>query len=258
MQVHYGFEHTDTIRRPIATVGSYDGIHYGHRAILDRLTELARERHGESTVITFDPHPRTVVGNAPVALLTPLPEKLEILAGLGIDHTIVVPFTLEFSRMSYQEFVLKDLVGQLHIDTLLVGYNHHLGHNRSGGYDELLALSKTCGFDLQIMPQKQLDAHHVSSTVIRQLILQGQIHEAEHLLERAYHIDGVVDRHGAVSGIDPHKLIPAEGLYAVTCTPKTDKDPSYDATLSIGPDRKLSLSRPDFPLPSGETTIEFR
>lgn len=258
MQVHYGFDHTTSIHNPIATVGSYDGIHYGHRAILDRLNELARERHGESTVITFDPHPRTIVSKEPVLLLTPLAEKLEILASTGIDHTIVVSFTHEFSQMSYQDFVRKDLVEQLHINTLLIGYNHHLGHNRSGGYDELLKLSKTYGFDLQIMPQKQLDARHVSSTVIRQMILQGQVHEAGHLLGRAYRVDGVVDPIGSISRIDPNKMIPAEGHYEVTCIPKTDKSRSYNAWLEIGPERKLTLSTRNSSLATGETTIEFR
>lgn len=259
MQVHYGFDRTTTtIPRPIATVGSYDGVHYGHRAILDRLNELARERQGESTVITFDPHPRTVVSNEPIELLTPLPEKLEILESTGIDHTIIVPFTREFSRMSYQDFVRDDLVGKLHIDTLLIGYNHHLGHNRSGGYDQLLALSKTYGFDLQIMSQKQLGAQHVSSTVIRRMIRCGQLHEAERLLGRAFRIKGYVDRSGAITGTDPCKIIPPEGRYNVTCIPDTDKNQTYTASLIIGPERKLSLQLPSPTHPTGTTTIEFR
>ena len=259
MQVHYGFDQTTTtIPRPIATVGSYDGVHYGHRAILDRLNELARERQGESTVITFDPHPRTVVSDEPIELLTPLPEKLEILESTGIDHTIVVPFTSEFSRMSYQDFVRDDLVGRLHIDTLLIGYNHHLGHNRSGGYDELLELSQSFGFDLQIMPQKQLDAQHVSSTVIRRMILCGQLHEAERLLGRAFRIKGSVDRSGAITGTDPCKIIPPEGRYNVTCIPDADKNQTYTASLTIGPERKLSLQVPLSTFPTGTTSIEFR
>ena len=259
MQVHYGFDRTTTtILRPIATVGSYDGIHYGHRAILDRLNELARERQGESTVITFDPHPRTVVSDEPVELLTPLPEKLEILESTGIDHTIIVPFTREFSRMSYQDFVRNDLVGRLHIDTLLIGYNHHLGHNRSGGYDELLELSQSFGFDLQIMPQKQLDAQHVSSTVIRRMIQEHQMQEAERLLGRAYRIRGHVDHSGTITGIDPCKLIPPEGHYNVTCIPDADKTQTYTASLTIGPERKLSLQLSSPTYPTGTTSIEFR
>lgn len=259
MQVHYGFDQTTTtIPRPVATVGSYDGVHYGHRAILDRLNELARERQGQSTVITFDPHPRTVVSDEPVELLTPLPEKLEILESTGIDHTIVVPFTREFSRMSYQDFVRDDLVGKLHIDTLLIGYNHHLGHNRSGGYDQLLALSRTYGFDLQIMSQKQLDTQHVSSTVIRRMVLCGQLHEAGRLLGRAFRIKGSVDRSGAVTGIAPCKIIPPEGRYNVTCIPDADKNQNYTASLTIGPKRKLSLQIPSSTFPTGTTTIEFR
>lgn len=259
MQVHYGFDQTTTtILRPIATVGSYDGIHYGHRAILDRLNELARERQGESTVITFDPHPRTVVSDEPVELLTPLPEKLEILESTGIDHTIIVPFTREFSRMSYQDFVRNDLVGRLHIDTLLIGYNHHLGHNRSGGYDELLELSQSFGFDLQIMPQKQLDAQHVSSTVIRRMIQEHQMQEAERLLGRAYRIRGHVDHSGTITGIDPCKLIPPEGHYNVTCIPDADKTQTYTASLTIGPERKLSLQLSSPTYPTGTTSIEFR
>lgn len=166
MLIHRNFDSLPPIRRPAATIGSYDGVHAGHRAILGRIVDIARERGGESVVVTFDPHPRSVVGSAPVMLLNTLPEKLALLAGTGIDHAVVVDFTPEFSRLSMEEFVERDLVGRLHVDTLLVGYNHHLGRDKRGDFDSLSELGRRSGFDVRMMPRQDVDAHKVSSTVI--------------------------------------------------------------------------------------------
>ena len=173
MLIHRNFDSLPPIRRPAATIGSYDGVHAGHRAILGRIADIARERGGESVVVTFDPHPRSVVGSAPVMLLNTLPEKLALLAGTGIDHAVVVDFTPEFSRLSMEEFVERDLVGRLHVDTLLVGYNHHLGRDKRGDFDSLSELGRRSGFDVRMMPRQDVDAHKVSSTVIRGLVAGG-------------------------------------------------------------------------------------
>ena len=133
MRVFNGFEHTAYIPRPVVTIGSYDGVHRGHREILSHLEALARARKGESVVVTFHPHPRLVLGRGEgLRLLTTLPEKLELLEQAGIDNVIVAPFTESFSRLGAEEFIRDYLVETLHLDTLAVGYNHHLGHNQQG------------------------------------------------------------------------------------------------------------------------------
>ena len=212
MLIHRNFDSLPPIRRPAATIGSYDGVHAGHRAILGRIVDIARERGGESVVVTFDPHPRSVVGSAPVMLLNTLPEKLALLAGTGIDHAVVVDFTPEFSRLSMEEFVERDLVGRLHVDTLLVGYNHHLGRDKRGDFDSLSELGRRSGFDVRMMPRQDVDAHKVSSTVIRQLVGEGKMARAARLLAHPYLVIGRALRN-RIRVEDPLKLLPPPGEY---------------------------------------------
>lgn len=215
MLIHRNFDSLPPIRRPAATIGSYDGVHAGHRAILGRIADIARERGGESVVVTFDPHPRSVVGSAPVMLLNTLPEKLALLAGTGIDHAVVVDFTSEFSRLSMEEFVERDLVGRLHVDTLLVGYNHHLGRDKRGDFDSLSELGRRSGFDVRMMPRQDVDAHKVSSTVIRGLVAGGNLRDAARCLGAPYFLSGRLAADGTVLGVESGKLLPPAGEYAV-------------------------------------------
>ena len=166
-------------------------------------------------VITFDPHPRQVVGGAPVHLLTTLDEKLDLLDHAGVDNTVVVHFTTEFSRLSPLDFVERDLVGRLHIAMLLVGFNHHMGRDQSGNYQTLSALSRRFGFDLQQMPPQKVDSDKVSSTLIRQMVAAGDMTRAAHFMQSPYRLSGQLLADGIVGGVDPHKLIPASGDYAI-------------------------------------------
>ena len=183
MRVFNGFEHTAYIPRPVVTIGSYDGVHRGHREILSHLEALARARKGESVVVTFHPHPRLVLGRGEgLRLLTTLPEKLELLEQAGIDNVIVAPFTESFSRLGAEEFIRDYLVETLHLDTLAVGYNHHLGHNQQGDPGSLERLAHKFGFRLEKMPQQRVDDRKVSSTVIRELVSTGRLEEAARYL----------------------------------------------------------------------------
>lgn len=216
MKVHYGFDSLPTFKAPVITVGSYDGVHGGHRVILQRICELARENGGESIVITFAPHPRIVLGKAEgLKLLNTLEEKILLLDEVGIENLIVAPFTEEFSRLSSEEYVRDYLVGKIGVKTLVVGYNHHFGHNKDGDFRFLQSLQSQYGFEVCEIPRQQIDDEKVSSTVVRRLIAEGKMAHASHLLNRPYLLITRVNERIECIGIDPYKLLPPMGRYEV-------------------------------------------
>ena len=185
MRTHYGFDNLPAIARPVVTIGSFDGVHRGHRALLDRVIAEARRIGGRSVVVTFSPHPREVLprGGADFCLLTPLDRKLQLLEEAGIDEVIVMEFTMAFAALSSEEFVSQYLVAKLHFDTLVVGYNHRFGHERDVAPDHFEQLGRKYGFEVVRAEALTLSGGgKISSTVIRSLIEQGNINEAEHLL----------------------------------------------------------------------------
>ena len=160
------------------TVGSFDGVHLGHKALIDRLTAEAHAHGGESIVVTFDPHPRITLGRAAgLQLLTPLDEKIALLERLGVDHVVVIPFDKAFSALSGREFVLHYLIGRLGAETLVAGYDHRFGHDRID-CDAVAAL----GLGIVRVDECNVGGTHVSSTAIRRLIEAGEFSEAERLL----------------------------------------------------------------------------
>ena len=212
MKVHYGFDSLPAFHAPVVTVGSYDGVHGGHRAILRRINELAAQNEGESIVVTFAPHPRIVLGKADgLRLLNTLEEKIALLEEVGIDHLIVAPFTEEFSRLSSQEYVRDYLVGRIGVRTLVVGYNHHFGHNKDGDFRFLQSLQEEYNFEVYEISRQQIDDEKVSSTVVRQLITMGDMAHAKRLLERPYILIANLKERST----DSYKLLPPNGRYRV-------------------------------------------
>lgn len=178
MRVFHGFNSLPQFTRPVVTVGSYDGVHLGHRALIDRLVAEARTSGGESIVLTFEPHPRITLGRAEgLLLLTTLDEKVRLLETLGVDNVIVIPFDRTFSALSGEEFVREYLLHRLGARTLVVGYDHRFGHDRIGS-DAIAGL----GLCVVRVDECEVGGEHVSSTVIRRLIAEGRIAEAERLL----------------------------------------------------------------------------
>ena len=138
MHIIYGFDSVPKISHAVATVGSYDGVHSGHKVLIEQVIAYAKRRGGESVVVTFEPHPRITLGKAEgLKLLTTLEEKALLLERLVVDYMVVIPFDIAFSRLSHEEFIEKYLIGKLGIEELIVGYNHHFGHNKSGDYNYL-------------------------------------------------------------------------------------------------------------------------
>lgn len=216
MRVLYGFDDLPRFRSAVVTVGSYDGVHGGHRAILRRIGETARRNSGESVVITFSPHPRIVLGKADgLKLLNTLDEKIALLDETGIDNLIVARFTEEFSRQSSEEYVRRYLVEKVGAATLVVGYNHHFGYNKDGDFRFLRTLQPRYGFEVYEISRQDIDSEKVSSTVVRNMIAGGDVARAARLLERPYPLFADIDSEGRAANVDPHKLLPPEGDYRV-------------------------------------------
>ena len=213
MKVVWGFDNTPLIRNGVATVGSYDGVHSGHRILLDEVVRRAKECDGESVVLTFEPHPRITLGNDEgLRLLSSFEEKSRLLEQVGIDYVVVIPFDKAFSRLSREEFIDDYLVGKLGLKQLVVGYNHHFGHNKEGNHSFLLQHG---ALEVVEVAQYTDNGNKVSSTTIREALAEGDFTLARQLLGHPYIIIGMADAEGVVS-TDKYKLLPTDGRYACT------------------------------------------
>ncbi len=213
MRVFYGFDALPHFVRPTVTVGSYDGVHSGHLALLRTVAGRARAQGGESVVLTFEPHPRVTLGRADgLRLLTSLEEKIYLLGQQGIDNLIVIPFDKAFSALAPDTFIRDYLVGRIGAETLVVGFNHRFGRDKQGSYDYL----GSHGFGLEVVEvgECDVDAEKVSSTVIRRLVAQGDMARAARLLSHPYLVIGTAAA-GRIRTDDPLKLLPPAGSYQV-------------------------------------------
>lgn len=231
------------VKNPVLTLGMFDGVHIGHQCIIQKLIQIAEEIDGESTLLTFEPHPRLVLSNglADLELLTPLEEKIELLEKNGLQNLILHPFTKEFSQLSSDEFVRDLLIGQMNVRTIVIGYDHHFGRNREGNFEQLQILSKELNFNLVKLEEVRNDDLHISSTQIRNGLLEGNVAFAQKGLGRFYSLKGKVvhgDKLGRILGfptanleLPEFKLIPKNGVYLVKVNFKNN---SYKGLLSIG------------------------
>ncbi|MGE7774433.1 bifunctional riboflavin kinase/FAD synthetase [Chitinophaga sp. NPDC101104] len=245
MQVHRDLKKLPAFRNAVITIGTFDGVHTGHQHILQQLQEAAHACNGETVIITFDPHPREVLaGDKSVRLLTTLDEKISLLAHWGIHHLVVVPFTREFSERSATAYLEDFLIETFRPHTIIIGYDHRFGHNREGGLELLEAEQEKYGFRLLEIPQQVIQDAAVSSTRIRKSLQEGDVRLANELLGYPYFLNGIVvhgDKMGRQLGFptanislnDYRKLIPAQGVYAVTVTAGNDGQ-LYKGALNIG------------------------
>lgn len=210
MKVFRGIESLPALNNAVATMGSFDGLHCGHRVLLERVKQRAKELQGESVVITFDPHPRYVLGTGEgMKLLSTIEEKIFLLEQIGIDNLIIIPFTLEFSRTSPMEFIGS--LTTIGIRSMVVGYNHRFGHNKEGDFEYLSTHSGT--MEITKVEQQQVANGKVSSTIIRQCIADGDMQRVAQMLSRPYIIIGSAGEDGTVCDISEHKLLPQTGEY---------------------------------------------
>lgn len=214
---------------PVVTVGTFDGVHLGHRKILERLRQIADSRNGNVVVLTFYPHPRKVISgrDSDFEMLNTPAEKAELLEAAGVDVLVIQPFTLEFSRLEYDAFVQQVLVKALGVKILVIGYDHQFGFGRKGGMDALRVFGPQWGFEVEEIPKQDIEAVTVSSTRIRRALHAGEVELARQLLGYSYPLSGTVVQGrqlGRTLGYptanirvdDPDKLVPGNGVYAVT------------------------------------------
>lgn len=228
MKIHDNIALLSYIKNPIVTVGTFDGVHVGHQKIIKRIIEIAKNEGGESVLLTFNPHPRLVLfpDDENIKLITTTDEKNELLASLGLDHVIYLPFEKEFSRLSAQEYVRDFLVNKIGVHTMVIGYDHHFGRNRLGNLALLKELSSVYDFKVEEISALAIDEINVSSTKVRNSLLDGNIALANEYLGHPFMLNGVVvsgDQLGRTIGFptanifikDKHKIVPKCGVYSV-------------------------------------------
>jgi riboflavin kinase / FMN adenylyltransferase len=244
MNVYYGIKDFTKLENAVVTSGTFDGVHLGHQKILNRLKEVATETNGESVVITFYPHPRSVISpdNKTINLLSTLDEKIELLEKNGINHLVIIPFTREFSELSSEEFIQKILIETIGTKTLVIGFDHRFGKNREGGFDYLKENKARYGFEIEEIPRHDLENIGISSSKIRKALHEGDVPAADHFLGRNYSISGVIVKGkqlGRTIGFptaniqvrEIAKLIPADGVYAVKVYYREEE---FGGMLNIG------------------------
>jgi len=231
VRIIYGFDEIGDIRNAVVTTGSFDGVHIGHKVILQRLKKLALETGGETVVITFHPHPRKVLypesGGKDLFLINSQREKLALLKKAGLDNVIVVEFTVGFSKITSYDFVKNILLNKLHARKIVIGFNHHFGHNREGDHESLRKLGIDWGFDVDEIPEQDIQNESVSAAKIRKALQEGNIQKANAYLDHQYIIMGPAQKSNPVLekiGFPCYnikieedcKLVPPNGVYAVT------------------------------------------
>ncbi|MBA4850107.1 bifunctional riboflavin kinase/FAD synthetase [Emticicia sp. BO119] len=228
MKVYYNLSDFKPLENAVVTSGTFDGVHLGHQKILQILQETTKLSGGESVVLTFWPHPRMVVSqdSQGLKLLSTIDEKIELLEKQGVNHLLIVPFTREFSELSSNEYVQKILLNTIGTKKLVIGYDHHFGRNREGNFQYLEDNSNRFGIQIEEISRQEIENLVISSTKIRQSLLEGNVKSANDLLGRYYSFSGIVVKGrqlGRTIGFptanvqvsESYKLIPANGVYAV-------------------------------------------
>jgi riboflavin kinase/FMN adenylyltransferase len=243
MILHYGYDNLH-LTLPVVTLGIFDGVHRGHRTLLDTLVLRAKEEGGVSVVITFSPHPRLVLEKDHLNLffLTTMEEKIHLLQEAGVDHLIILEFSTEFSKIEACDFVKQILVDKVGTKHLIIGYNHHFGWKGKGDFNTIMDCSNLLNFSVEQVKGLSFSEGQISSSFIRKTLYEGKIAEANHLLGYNYSLTGTVvegKQLGRSLGFptanirpeDPHKLIPGTGVYAVEIQVNEIR---YNGMLSIG------------------------
>ncbi|WP_282779252.1 bifunctional riboflavin kinase/FAD synthetase [Phaeodactylibacter xiamenensis] len=244
MRVFNDLNDLPDFQNAVVTIGSFDGVHLGHQQILERVKGLARQCEGESIVITFHPHPRLVIypRDNTLQLITSIDEKVDLMRRYGIDNVVVVPFTVEFSQQSADEYIQKFLVETFHPRYIVIGYDHRFGLNRQGDINYLKWHGEQSGYEVVEIGKHEVEDIAVSSTKIRKALEQGAVDQAQRLLGHYFFLTGTVvhgNKIGKKLGFptanldlnNRHKLLPPTGIYAVYAYHKGQR---YGGMLYIG------------------------
>lgn len=244
MRVFKNLEELPKFKNTVITIGTFDGVHKGHQKILKRIIDIAKSRNGKSILITFYPHPRFVLqpGNKDLKLLNTLDEKIRLLENFGLDNLVVAPFSKGFSQMPALAYIKDFLVENFHPNTIVIGYDHHFGINRSGDIALLKEYQKIFQFQVEQISKETIEDIAISSTKIRKALLAGDIETSTHLLGHPYQLSGYVikgEQIGRTLGFPTaniqltvnYKLIPKTGVFAVLINVQGK---AYKGMLNIG------------------------
>jgi riboflavin kinase/FMN adenylyltransferase len=231
MKIYHNINEFKAVKNAVVTIGTFDGVHLGHRKIIERLKELADECGGETVILTFFPHPRMILHpeDESLKLINTIHEKASLLEQLGIDHLIITPFSRDFSNQSPEAYIRDVLVNTIGTKKIVIGYDHRFGKDRAGNFDDLLKLSTTYGYDVVEIPEQDINDVAVSSTLIRDALLNGAIELANNFLGYPFFITGKVgrgDQIGRTIGYptanimieESYKLIPDDGIFSAKVT----------------------------------------
>ncbi|MBZ9631149.1 bifunctional riboflavin kinase/FAD synthetase [Salegentibacter sp. LM13S] len=227
MKIHKGANVFKGEKQTVVTIGTFDGVHAGHQKIIKRLVDAAKIENLESVIFTFFPHPRMVLQKeSGLKLINTIEERTEILEKTGIDHLVVHPFTQQFSRLTAQEFVRDILVNRLKAKKVIIGYDHRFGRNRTADINTLKQFGEEYGFDVEEITKQEVDQVAVSSTKIRNALLDGRVEQANSFLQTPFSLKGTVVKGRGLgkefnyptanlSLKEDYKLIPKNGVYVV-------------------------------------------
>lgn len=229
MRIYNNIDEFTAVKNAVVTIGTFDGVHIGHRKIISGIKELADSTDGETVILTFFPHPRMILHpeDESLKLITTIIEKAQLMEALGVDHLIITPFSRDFSNQTAEEYIRDVLVNKIGTKKIVIGYDHRFGKDRQGGLDDLLRLGPVYGFDVAEIPEQDINEVAISSTRIRKALLNGQIDLANSFLGYPFFITGTVtrgDQLGRQLGYptaniliaETYKLIPSDGIFAVT------------------------------------------
>ena len=227
MKIFYSINEFHSDKKTIVTIGTFDGVHLGHAAILKKLTQNTQNETFESTVLTFFPHPRMVLqGKSDLKLLNTINEKIELLEKIGIDNLIIHPFDEKFAELNAEAFVSTILVDHLRVQKIIIGYDHRFGKNRTANIDDLISFGAQYGFEVEQISAQEIDEISISSTKIRTALEEGDIQLANEYLGYSYFLSGTVVKGkqlGRTIGFptanisleEDYKLVPQNGVYVV-------------------------------------------
>lgn len=228
MYIYHNIDEFVRLKNAVVTIGTFDGVHIGHRKIISGIRELADSSGGETVLLTFFPHPRMILHpeDESLKLINTINEKAELMEKLGINHLIITPFSRDFSNQTAESYIRDVLVNKIGTKKIVIGYDHRFGKDRQGGLDDLQRLGPVCGFDVIEIPEQDINEVAVSSTRIRSALLQGNIDLANTFLGYPFFITGTVirgDQIGRQIGYptaniniqERYKLIPGDGIFAV-------------------------------------------
>jgi riboflavin kinase/FMN adenylyltransferase len=241
MQIYHHIKDFKPLKNAVVTIGTFDGVHLGHQEIIQKLVEQAKANGGESVILTFFPHPRMILnpGDYSLKMINTMPEKAALLSQLGVDHLIITPFTRDFSNLLPQEYISQVLINQIGMKSMVIGYDHRFGKDRSGGLKELTQHSNQYHYSLEEIPEQDINDLAISSTRIRKALERGDVDNANELMGHPFSLIGKVikgDQIGRTLGYptanlfieESYKLIPSDGIYAVTVEIQDSKNKNQE------------------------------